>query len=155
MLDLFEPGTVNFLELAALDTNEMVMVLVAELVLVTQGAVSKIDLPAQARFAYKLYRSGHRRVPDLPVLSSDQVIQLLDGHVLFGSEEHIQHLISLPGAPEPLIGNKLLELLFSVHCLLIPARQSHSRNSLIHIVSTMFTCPNKPSNLLIMIINIL
>jgi len=126
MLELLKLGTVNLLELAALDTNEMVMVLVVILVLITQGAVPKVNLPAQARFVYELYRPGHRCVPYPLVLSPDQVMQLLDSHMLFGSEEHLQHVVSLTGVPEPFIGNKLLELLLGVHCRLFPHRKFHN-----------------------------
>ncbi len=114
-LELLELGTVNLLEPAALYTNEMVMVFVIVLVLVAQGAVSEIDWPAQTRFADKLYRPGHRRVSYPFVLSPDQIIQLLDGHMLFDGKEHIQNIVSLAGASKALVSYKLCELLFGVH----------------------------------------
>ena len=80
-----------------------------------QGAISEINLPAQARFAYKLYRSGHRCVAYPLVLFPDQIIQFLDGHMLFDSKEHIQNMIPLSGASEALVSYKLCELLFGVH----------------------------------------
>ena len=78
LLNGLQLGTVNFLEFATFETDQMVVVFMAMLVLEALGSVTEIDLPAHAGFAHQLDRSRHGRISDAFMFLSDQVEQLLN-----------------------------------------------------------------------------
>ena len=115
MLDFFKLRTVDFLDPAASYTNEMVMVLMAVLVLVTKGTFSKVHLPADAGIAHELDRSGHGGIANPLMPASDEIIQLLNGYMSFGGQKCIQYLVSLLSASESLLSNEFLKLFSRIH----------------------------------------
>ena len=115
ILNSLQLRAVNFLEPAARQANQMIVVLVAVFMFESLRPISEIDLPAHARFAHQLDRPGHRRIADPSVFFSDQIVQSLNGQMLFRGQEHIQHVLPLHGASQALSGDKLLELFFCIH----------------------------------------
>jgi hypothetical protein len=114
-LQLFQFLAVYLHKSPAFGTNQMVVVFMTIFMLKTLDSITEIDLSANARFAHKPDRSGHRGIADALMLPSHEIIQILHCHVSFSREELSYYLLPLGRLPQPPFGNEAFEFISGIH----------------------------------------
>lgn len=100
-LGLFDHLTLEFDDLPALETHEMVMVFVLQLV--TDNAIIEVPLLGKPGFDQEFHGAIHSRVPDGRMLRPNLLVDLLARRVSLGGQKNLENRISL---------SRMLEALF-------------------------------------------
>src|SRR5262245_15615759 len=110
LLELLELLAVELDDLPAALADDVVVVLFLRLGgLVARLAIVEVPLVGQAALLEQLERPVDRGVPDARVHLLHRGVQLLDGEVLAGAEEHLRDVVALRRRLEAAFAQRLLE----------------------------------------------
>ena len=91
-LDRLELVAGNLDNPAALETYQVVMMLMSVFVLIAIGAVAEVDFSCQSRIAYYFHGAVYGREADLRVFLPDQIVKIVDRGVFLGFQEYVKYL---------------------------------------------------------------
>jgi hypothetical protein len=111
-LQFFDSLVLEFDDRVAAGTDQVIMVLAGQYMLVARLPVVQQDLAGQAGLHEELEGAIDGGLPYPGVAGLDLQIQFFDADVLMGGEENIEDAVPLAGGTEPLAGGKRIERSF-------------------------------------------